>query len=78
MSAIVSFGTQENTHGIKGDGSAWQLVLERDVRPDFRNSGKRDVAAIQIMASDVPDPKYGDEVEIDGKTWTIAEVFDNV
>lgn len=78
VSAIVCFGVQKNTHGIKGDGSAWQLTIKKDFRCDFRNSGTNDAATIQIMASDVPAPKYGDKVVVDGETWIVTEVFDHV
>ncbi|CCK81202.1 head-tail joining protein [Desulfobacula toluolica] len=77
IAALVEYGVQENnSHGKKGDDYTWNVICQRDVRSAFDRGRTRDLATVEVKASDVPEPHYLDTIEIDGAVWTVTEVYD--
>ena len=75
---ILIDGVQGAPDFITTGGGVHVLPVERNVRSDFRHNTARKVGSVLVKSADVATPQYLDTVTVDGVTWTVKELYDNV
>lgn len=75
---ILIDGVQGSPDFVTTGGGVHILPVERNARSDFRHNTARQVGSVLVKATDIATPQYLDTVTVDGVTWAVKEVYDNV